>query len=256
MKMKYDLKLADCLELQDSEGFSLIYLDPPYSFASEDSYYGVGDNLHDYLSYMMDRLQHLKTMMLPDSNIIVHVDSKCVHNLKVMMDSIFGRENFRNDIVWCFSNPASSKRWLPRKHQNLLWYGQGDYAYNEQRIPYKTKMNVGGKTAWSKEKKDWEEYEAKGKILEDWWTDIPAICRNEPEKNGYATQKPLALMNRVVKLWSNEGDRVLDPFMGSGSFIESALRLGRFPVGCDKASEAVGIVEERCRRALAQDIFL
>mgnify|MGYP001372106973 CR=1 FL=1 len=256
MKTKYDLHVKDCLELRDSEGFSLIYMDPPYSYKGEDTYYGVGDNLHDYLDFMSDRLRVMQELMLPDANIVVHVDYKCVHNLRVLMDSIFGRENFRNEIIWGFSNPASSKKWLPRKHQNLLWYGIGNYTYNEQRVPYKTKMNVGGKTAWSKEKIPWEEYEAKGKILEDWWMDIPAICRNEPEKTGYATQKPLDLMKRVVQLWSNDGDRVCDPFMGSGSFIEAAMRLGRHPVGCDISNEAAGIAEERCRRAIQQDVFL
>ncbi len=164
------------------------------------------------------------------------------------MDDVFGRENFRNEIIWCFSNPASAKRWLPRKHNNILWYGTGDYVFNQPRIPYKTKMNVGGPSAWSKDKIPWEQYEQKGKILEDWWIDIPALCRNEPEKTGYATQKPMKLMNRIVEVFSNPGERVLDAFCGSGSFVEAGASMQRYAIGCDKNIQAINIAKERIER--------
>lgn len=241
----YALHLGDCLDYQDSEQFSLIYLDPPYSCKGEDKYYGVGETFFDYLSYMYERLKHLRSLMLPDSNIVVHVDHKASGNIRVMMDSIFGRENFKNEIIWCFSSPSIAQRHLPRKHNNLFWYGFGNYPFNPERIPYKTKMNVGGKTAWSKEKIPWEHYESKGKLLEDWWTDIPALCRNEGEKTGWATQKPIKLMRRVVGLWSNEGQRVLDPFMGSGSFVQAAAHMGRYAVGVDRNEKALEIAERR-----------
>lgn len=253
---KFLISHCDCLDFHTEERFSLVYSDPPYSSKSEDQYYGVGDSFEDYLAFMEARLERISDLVTPDSNVIIHVDYKAVHYLRVIMDRIFGRTNFRNEIIWGFSNPASAERWLPRKHQNLLWYGMGDYVFNPQRIPYKTKMNVGGKTAWSKEKIPWEQYEAKGKLLEDWWTDIPAICRNEPEKNGYATQKPLSMMKRILSLWSNKGDIVFDPFMGSGSFLEAAVRMGRVPYGCDISEQAVSIAKSRCSRALDQDIFL
>jgi len=247
----------DCidLELPDNQELSLVYLDPPYGPKEDDAYYGVGDNAHEYLSFMHDRLIHLSDIMPEDSNIVVHLDWKYAHNVKVMMDSIFGRENFRNEVIWGFSNPSKNTRWMPRKHQNLLWYGRGDYVFNPQRIPHKTKMNVGGPSAWSKEKIPWEEYEKKGKLLEDWWTDIPAICRNEPEKTGWQTQKPLALMRRIISLWSNEGDWILDPFMGSGSLLEAGTRMNRQVIGCDISEEAVDIAKKRIRLASREDIF-
>jgi DNA modification methylase len=223
----------------------LVYLDPPYSSEEEDEYYGVGKTFDDFLYYMESRLGHIKKFMKPDANILVHMDYKAIHYIKVAMDEIFGRENFRNEIIWCFSNPASVKRWLPRKHNTILWYGIGNYTFNPPRIPYKTKMNVGGDAAWSKEKIPWEHYEKKGKLLEDWWIDIPALCRNEPEKTGYATQKPFKLMERIVEVFSNPGDRVLDPFCGSGSTLEAAILRDRFPVGCDKNEEAIKIAKKR-----------
>ncbi len=251
--MNYDIRNIDCLNIED-DSFSLIYLDPPYSYKGEDSYYGVGDDFHEYLSFMYDRLSRLEEVLDENGNIVVHVDYKAVHNIRVMMDSIFGRENFRNEIIWCYSNPSTVESHLPRKHDNLLWYGRGEYVFNPERIPHKTKMSVGGDAAWSKEKIPWEHYRDKGKLLEDWWTDIPALCRNEKEKTGYATQKPLALMKRVVSLWSNRGQRVLDPFCGSGSFLEAASRLGRVSVGCDVNQDAVEIAERRLDD-IEEDLF-
>jgi DNA modification methylase len=220
-------------------------MDPPYSCEGEDVYYGEGKTFDDFITYMHNRFDNIRKLMKPNSSILVHMDYKAIHYIKVLMDEVFGRENFMNEIIWCFSNPASTKRWLPRKHNTILWYGLGNYTFNQPRIPYKTKMNVGGDAAWSKEKIPWEHYEKRGKLLEDWWVDIPAICRNEPEKNGYATQKPLKLMERVVDIWSNPGDRVLDPFCGSGSLLEAAIIKNRFPVGCDKNQKALEIAKSR-----------
>jgi DNA modification methylase len=250
--MKYELHNTDCLGLV-TEPVDLVYLDPPYSCESEDEYYGVGSSFDEFVSYMADRLNAIKKLMKKDSNIVVHMDYKAIHYVKVSMDKIFGRDSFRNEIIWGFSNPASAKRWLPRKHHTILWYGLGEYVFNQPRVPYKTKMNVGGAAAWSKEKIPWEHYEQRGKLLEDWWVDIPAICRNEPEKNGYATQKPLKLMERVVTIWSNPGDRVLDPFCGSGSFLEAALAAKRFPVGSDKNPKAIALAKQRLD--VVKDIF-
>jgi len=244
--MSFEFHNKDALDLS-IDPVDLVYLDPPYSSESEDEYYGVGKDLKEFVEYMSERMKNLKKLMKPDSNILVHMDYKAIHYIKVMMDEVFGRDNFRNEIIWCFSNPASAKRWLPRKHNSILWYGMGNYVFNQPRIPYKTKMNVGGAAAWSKEKIPWEQYEAKGKLLEDWWTDIPALCRNEPEKTGYATQKPNKLMQRVVEIWSNPGDRVLDPFCGSGSLVEAAFSLGRHGIGSDKNPKAIEIAMKRLK---------
>jgi DNA modification methylase len=249
----YEIHNLDCMDLK-IDPVSLIYLDPPYSCKSEDEYYGVGDTFDEFLTEMKRSLRSIEQLLSKDGNILVHMDQKAIHYIKIIMDDIFGRENFRNEIIWCFSNPASATRWLPRKHNTILWYGRGNYIFNQPRIPYKTKMNVGGKAAWSKEKIPWEHYRDQGKPLEDWWIDVPALCRNEPEKTGYKTQKPLDLMKRIVETWSNKGDRVLDPFMGSGSFVEAAYRLGRYAIGGDISPDAVKIATERME-AIPRGVF-
>lgn len=239
-----ELHEGDCLGVT-IDPVSLIYLDPPYGHRTIDEYYGVGDTLEEYLDFMRLRLEHFRGLLLPDSNIVVHVDYRAVHYLKVICDKIFGYDNFRNEIVWCFSGPSVAKSYMPRKHQNLLWYGLGDYPFNQVRVPYSKGLSVGGPSSWAGEAVDAADYQKRGKLLESWWTDIPAIQRNEKEKTGWKTQKPLKLMKRIVSMLSNEGQRVYDPFMGSGTTLEAARDLGRVPVGCDLSPGALAIVRKR-----------
>lgn len=238
-----DIKLCDCLDLQ-SKDVDLVYLDPPYGSKQEDTYYGVGETFDEYLQYMKTRLQKMNTWMKSDSNIVVHVDWKACHYLKVIGDEIFGRENFRNHIVWCYSSPSVAKSQLPRKHDDLLWWGKGNYTFNIERIPY-NKLSKGGKTSWSGKELDVDKYLAKGMLLQDYWLDIPSLCRNEGEKTGYATQKPLNLLKRIISLFSNDGDLVCDPFCGSGTTAEAAMMLNRNFIGCDRNEVAVDLIRKR-----------
>jgi len=234
----------DCLDMNVSD-LSLVYLDPPYASVSEDRYYGIGKDINEYLDYMEARLTKIFSFMdKKASNILLHADFKCVHYLKVRADAIFGRNNFQNEIIWCYTNPSSVKAHLPRKHDNILWYGIGDYAFNQEFVPYTGNLRVGGKTSWNSDVK-LENYLDKGKKLEDYWTDIPALCRNESEKLGYPTQKPIKLMERIIKMFSNKGDLVCDPFCGSGSFLEAARLLERNFVGYDISLQACEIVKKR-----------
>ncbi len=251
---KYELYNIDCINLS-VKNISLVYLDPPYSCKEEDAYYGKESSFDGFINYIVDRLKIIKDCILPDSNVFIHMDYKAIHYIKVEMDKIFGRKNFQNEIIWCFTNPGSPSKWLPRKHQTILWYGMGDYYFNLPRISYTSKLNVGGKTSWSKEKKPVENYYGKGKPLEDWWIDVPAICRNESEKVGYATQKPNKLMTRIIENWSREGDRVLDPFCGSGSFLANAVKLNRYAIGCDENPTAIEITKNRIEKNKQESIY-
>ncbi len=228
---------------------TLIYMDSPYSCKKEDSYYGVGDTFEEYLEFMEDRLRHV--CALDDFNIVLHVDPKASHYLKVILDKLLGRSSFINEIIWCYSGPSVAKYNLPRKHDVLLYYRIGNAPFNPQRIPYKA-LSAGGKTSWCGEKLDVEKYLARGKLLEDWWTDIAALQRNEGEKVGYKTQKPLKLLKRIIALFSNENDLVFDPMCGSGTTGHAALNLKRRFVGCDIDPKAVEIAQKRLG-AIAQN---
>ena len=153
----------DCLEL-NAEGLKdcqLIYLDPPYGPKKEDTYYGVGDTLEDYVEWLTERIDHL-TSQMTNYNLVVHVDDKCGHYVKVALDKIVGRENFKNEIVWCYSGPSITKSKFVRKHNVLYWWGVGDYVFNQPRIPYKS-LSVGGKSSWAGKDVDKEEYLKRGK---------------------------------------------------------------------------------------------
>ena len=243
--MTIELFERDCLDMTGIENVQLVYLDPPYSCKSEDQYYGVGDSFEDYLTFIKERLTSIKKALDPaGSNVLIHLDAKAVHYVKVNADAIFGRDNFQNEIIWCYSNPSSVKSHLPRKHDTILWYGMGKRAFNQPLIPYEGKLSIGGKTSWNPDAKK-EDYLKKGKKLEDWWNDIPSLCRNEKEKLSYATQKPMALMNRIIETFSNPGDLVMDPFCGSGSFLDAANKLGRNCIGFDISDRAIAIAKKR-----------
>jgi site-specific DNA-methyltransferase (adenine-specific) len=240
--MTIQLLNEDCVNVKLAD-ISCIYLDPPYSSKAEDQYYGVGDTFEEYLGFMKERLKVLKTCMAANSNILIHIDWKASHYLKMICDEIFGRRNFQNEIVWAYDSPSVAKSHLPRKHDVILWYGLGDYAYNQIFVPYKN-LSVGGKTSWSPNVNK-DDYIKKGKSLTDCWSDIPALCRNEKEKNGWKTQKPLKLMERIVSMFSNESQTIYDPFCGSGSFLEAGVKLNRNVIGVDISSDAIEIAKKR-----------
>lgn len=231
--------------MTDISNVCLVYMDPPYGSKAEDRYYGVGETFKEYLEYIEERLFAIKVALHPEgSNLLVHIDQKASHYIKVMSDSIFGRENFQNEIVWCYTSPSVAKTHLPRKHDTLLWYGMGKYAFNQPYTPYADNFKIGGKTSWNPDV-DKDTYVNKGKKLEDYWTDIPSLCRNEKEKLGYVTQKPEKLMKRIIESWSNEGDMVMDPYCGSGSFLSAAAQLKRDCIGLDINPDAIEITSKR-----------
>lgn len=244
--MTVQLFEQDCINIpKEVDNIQLVYLDPPYSCKSEDQYYGVGDSFEEYLLFIKDRLASIKKVLHPTgSNVLIHLDAKAVHYVKIVADTIFGRDNFQNEIIWCYASPSSSKTHLPRKHDTILWFGVGKYAFNQPLIPYEGKLSIGGKTSWNPDVKK-EDYLKKGKKLEDYWTDIPSLCRNEKEKLHYSTQKPLALMKRIIETFSNPGDLVMDPFCGSGSFLDAANKLGRSCIGFDISNKAIEVSKKR-----------
>ena len=245
-----DCKLytVDCLDLDPAivDKCKLLYIDPPYGPKTMDSYFGIGKTIDEYIEWLDKRLRHI-TSNMSNYNVVVHVDPKCGHYVKVAMDQIFGLKNFKNEIIWCYSGPSVCKSHFPRKHDLLYWYGVGDNVFNVQRIPYKSLSNAKG-SPWggiSEEKR--QKMLERGKMVEDFWTDIPALVRNEKEKRGYKTQKPKKLLDRIVSGMSNEGDLVVDPMVGSGTTMLSALNLKRKFIGIDNCKNAISMCEKAAK---------
>lgn len=198
------------------------------------------DSFEDYLGFLRPRLTQVHRLLTPDGSLFVHLDYREVHYVKVMLDEIFGRTSFINEIIWAYDYGArSTRRWSP-KHDNLLWYAKDPkhYVFNlgaVDRIPYLAPKLAGEAKA------------ARGKTPTDtWWQTI--VSPTGKEKTGYPTQKPLAILRRIIRVHSDPGDRVLDAFAGSGSFGEAAAADGRHAELIDSSSRAVAVMTERLQR--------
>ena len=206
---------------------------------------GYSDSFDDYLGYLRPRLMEALRLLKPHGSLFFHIDFREVHYCKVMLDDIFGRDCFQNEIIWSYDYGARSKRKWPAKHDNILWYSKSptEYTYNLQacdRIPYMAPSLVGPEKA------------LRGKTPTDvWWHTI--VPTNGKEKTGYATQKPLGIVERIVKVHSNPGDTCLDFFAGSGTFGEAAAKHGREFILVDNKLAAVEIMEKRLSRFLWQE---
>lgn len=260
--------LAENLEFLrtlDSQYFRLIYIDPPFNtgktqkrerfkavcdengtrsgFAGRS--YSVQkiesptyeDSYDDFMAFLEPRLREVYRLLTDDGSFFIHLDYREVHYAKVMLDGIFGRDSFMNEIIWAYDYGARSKRKWPAKHDNILWYAKNpdNYVFNFEemdRIPY---MAPGLVTPEKAEL---------GKTPTDvWW--ITIVPTNSREKTGYPTQKPLKLLERIIKIHSQPNDWILDFFAGSGTTGEAAARLGRRYVLVDQNPEAIEVMSKR-----------
>ncbi|GAB6391218.1 MAG: adenine-specific DNA-methyltransferase [Treponematales bacterium] len=207
-----------------------------------------------YLTYMAQRVIEMHRVLKDTGSLYLHCDPTASHYLKLLLDSIFGKNNFGNDISWCYTGPSGAKKRFPAKHDVILRYTKSEnYVFNADavRIPYDTATLERRSYSETKQRgipfqgKNIEEYES-GKIPSDWWYDIPSGGQiSSKERTGYPTQKPLALLHRIVKASSNEGDIVLDPFCGCATTCVAAQQLGRKWIGIDIEKQPVKILIDR-----------
>ena len=192
-----------------------------------------------YLSYMVQRLLPMRGILKPTGSIYLHCDPTASHYIKIMMDGIFGQENFRNEIVWCYGSGGASKRWFSKKHDTILFYTNGNrYVFNvdDVREPYSSPEK--SRTPKIVNNKSYQKMNPLGRIPFDWWQ-IPILTNSSKERMGYATQKPVRLLEKIIKASSNSGDVVFDPFCGCATTIEAAHKLDRRWVGIDIAIHAI-----------------
>ncbi len=186
------------------------------------------------LIYMAARLLEMRRILKPTGSIYLHCDPTMSHYLKLVMDAVFGRRAFRNEIVWCYTGPGSPKmRQFNRKHDTLLWYSGGgnNWTFNADavRIPHKA-LNTNRKGAAISDPLTQSlrnHYIDLGKVPETWWPEFSPVGRLKSERTGYPTQKPRSLPERIIAASSNEGDMVLDPFCGCATACIAAQDLNR-----------------------------
>jgi len=253
-----------CWLLDQGRRFRLIYVDPPFNsgrayrarvggahgrqstgvHAYEDE-----RDLDEYLDWLRLRLESCRDLLAADGTLYVHLDWHTVHYVKVLLDRIFGRQRFLNEIIWCYHGPSPITRAFSRKHDTILVYTRGrDYYFDADavRTPYDP---ATVKTFQSSPKAGFGKVPnlRRGKVPEDWWY-FPVVARLHGERVGYETQKPLRLLQRIVHASSASGDAVLDLFAGSGTTGVAAVASGRDAVLVDSNPVAVEKSLLRLRR--------
>ncbi len=198
---------------------------------------GYADAFDDYLAFLEPRLREAYRVLAPHGSFYFHIDYREVHYCKVLLDAIFGRACFLNEIIWAYDYGARTRKKWPPKHDNILLYVKNPYNYTfnydaVERIPYMAPGLVGPEKA------------ARGKTPTDTWfhTIVPT---NGKEKTGYPTQKPLGILKRMIAASSNSGDLVLDFFAGSGSTGAACLALGRRFALVDNNEQALHVMARR-----------
>ncbi|MHA1149620.1 MAG: site-specific DNA-methyltransferase [Promethearchaeota archaeon] len=267
------------------EKINLIYFDPPFATGGEYNYkviIGKGDNsknakfwirpkayndswnkgLHTYLNFIHKRIILLKSVLAKNGSIYVHLDWHISHYVKLILDEIFGRENFRNEIIWSY--PAASvqtKRFFVRSYDSILFYtNSNEYIFNDDqniymeysdRVKNALKSDKNGIYYHRGGSHDGKKLSQKvyikkpGVFPRDVWKDIPYVRANTLEYQGFATQKPERLLKRIILASSNEGDIVADFFCGSGTTLATAEKLNRRWIGCDLTNQAIHITRKR-----------
>ena len=195
------------------------------------------DDFEDFHAFIRPRLEEAHRILAPSGSLYFHIDYREVHYCKIMLDQIFGRKNFLNEIIWAYDYGARPKRRWPPKHDNILLYvkEREHYFFNAdavERIPYMAPGLV------TKEKAE------RGKLPTDtWWHTIVSPTGNE--KTGYPTQKPLGVLRRILEASSQPGDLVLDFFAGSGTTGAAALEIGRHFILMDNNPAAIRVMRTR-----------
>jgi len=249
----------------DDASVNLIYIDPPFNTGKQQARQqiqvekdengdrvGFGgnryqttvlgerayrDNFEDYLGFLEPRLKEAYRVLKDDGSLYFHIDYREVHYCKILLDEIFGRDSFLNEIIWAYDFGGRSKTRWPAKHDNILYYVKDpkNYTFNREevdRIPYMAPGLVG------KAKAD------RGKFPTDtWWHTI--VGTNSKEKTGYPTQKPEGVLRRIVGASSNQGDVVLDFFAGSGTVGAVCLELNRRFILVDSNPQAIAVMRDR-----------
>jgi DNA modification methylase len=260
-----------------SESIDLFYIDPPFFsgrnynviFGDQNELRSFSDiwegGMPGYLIWLNARLYEMKRLLKKTGSIYVHCDHHASHYIKVEMDKIFGVDNFLNEIVWCYETAGKSKRTFSRKHDTILLYGKTkDYFMDVSRSPMPRKRNKHMKLGFDENGREYEEktdaatgriyrwYFDEGRLPFDYWTDVQFINWEAKERIGYPTQKPEPLLERIIKVSSNEGDVVADIFSGGGTTSAVAQRLGRRWIACDQSRVAVAITADRLTRQVEE----
>ncbi len=264
----------------DKEVVDVIYLDPPFytqeiqklSSHENEEDYSFSDKwkcMDEYLDYMKIRLRQCKRILKDTGSIFVHCDRNASHYLKVLLDRIFGVNNFQSEIVWYYKRWSNSKKGLGNNHQIIFFYSKTPkFKFNKIYTEYSETTNVDqilqervrdekGKSVYKCDENGEVVFgkSKKGVPLSDVW-EIPYLNPKAKERVGYPTQKPIILLEQIIKLVTDENDIVFDPFMGSGTTLVAAKMLNRRYLGVDISKNAVELAKSRLKAMVKTESYL
>ena len=263
---------GNCVEkLKEIEAnkVDLIYFDPPFftqrkhsltnkdnskTYEFDDKY----NSIEEYLELVENVLLESKRVLKNTGSVFLHCDKTASHNIRVVMDKIFGRENFQSEIIWSYKRWSNAKKGLLNSHQVIFFYSKTqDFKFNTLYTDYSATTNLdqilqdrerneNGKSVYKKDENGNVILgkEKKGVPLSDVW-EIPYLNPKAKERTGYPTQKPVLLLNQILNIVTDEGDLVVDPFCGSGTTCVSAKSLKRQFIGIDISKDAVELANSR-----------
>jgi site-specific DNA-methyltransferase (adenine-specific) len=271
--MKLDiLYTGDCLSwLQsiDPVSIDLIYLDPPFftqkvqksktrDNTQEYCFSDTWTNIEEYKTFLRLRIEQCRRVLRDTSSIFVHCDSSASHHIRLILDEIFGSENFRSEIIWVYKRWSNAKRGLLNAHQTIYFYSKSDtFKFNVIHTGYSPTTNIDqilqqrerdqhGKSAYKKDDQGRVVLgkEKCGVPLSNVW-EIPYLNPKANERTGYPTQKPVLLLEKIIEIATCKGDTVLDPMCGSGTSLVAAALLERHWIGIDTEPKAIELAKAR-----------
>lgn len=261
----------DCLKAVsslESTSVDMVYLDPPYftqkqqtlsdSNGNKYEFSDVWPSRKDYLQFIQERLIEIHRVLKQTGTIFLHCNSTSAHYLRILLDNVFGEENFRSEIIWSYKRWSNSKKGLLAGHQTIFFYSKTknykfktiycDYSptTNLDQILQERERNELGKATYRRDRAGNIVLgkEKQGVPLSDVW-EIPFLNPKAKERTGYPTQKPVELLERIIEISTDEGDTILDPFCGSGTTLVAAKLLNRDYIGIDTNPSAIELCERR-----------
>lgn len=274
---------GDCIamlnEIPDNQ-IDLVYFDPPFFTQRKHSLANRGNStvyefndkfnsLEEYLTLIKKALLQSIRVLKSTGSVFLHCDKTASHNIRKVLDQVFGRENFQNEIVWSYKRWSNSKKGLLNAHQIIFFYSKTkDFKFNTLYTDYSATTNLdqilqdrernkNGKSVYKKDENGNIVIgkEKRGVPLSDVW-EIPYLNPKAKERTGYPTQKPVLLLNQIINIATNEGDIVLDPFCGSGTTCVAAKLLKRNFIGIDVSNDAVSLANSRLKEMIITESIL
>jgi site-specific DNA-methyltransferase (adenine-specific) len=276
------LLLGDCrdkLKEISSNSVDIIYLDPPFytqkihvlknrNSSKKYSFNDIWENLEDYLAFIKQVLFQLRRVLKETGSIFLHCDRYACHHLRILLDEAFGIDNFQSEIIWSYKRWSNSKKGLLNSHQNILFYSKTkNFKFNGIYTEYSPTTNVDqilqererdsdGKSIYRKDRIGNAVLRNKNGVpLSDVW-EIPLLNPKAKERYGYPTQKPVMLLEQIIKISSDKNDVILDPFCGSGTTLVAAKMNNRKFIGIDISKDAICLSKRRLNELIKTESAL